>query len=58
MAVRFLVAIGQVDHYLAIEIKKLLVRGLDEKWEPETDVMMDKELHQKYSSELYESFVP
>ena len=46
----FLVAIGQVDHYLVIEIKKLLARGLDEKWDPEADVMMDKELHQKYSS--------
>ena len=36
-----MVAIGQVDEGLAIEIQGLVARGLDEKWDPERDKQIE-----------------
>ena len=48
-----LVAIGQIDDNLAKELKRLLARDLEEKWDPESDSEVDFLLHDKYKGELY-----
>jgi hypothetical protein len=48
-----MVAIGQVDNELAKELKGVLSRGLDEKWNPEEDQSIDKRTYEKYTAELY-----
>jgi hypothetical protein len=48
-----MVAIGQVDNELAKEVKGILARGLDEKWNPETDADIQVWTYEKYTAELY-----
>ena len=48
-----MVAIGQIDKGLAAELGRLVkLEGLD-KWKPEEDGDLDKELYDKYTGELY-----
>ena len=49
----FLVALGRVDGRLATEIRKLLPRVLDDKWNPTQDNELDQEIYTKYKEELY-----
>ena len=46
-------AIGQVDEGLSAELKRQLIRTLDEKWNPEVDDGVNVQLHDQYKGELY-----
>ena len=47
------VAIGQVDKELAGELERLLKIPDQDKWRPEEDRFLRRELYEKYKSELY-----
>ena len=48
-----IVTIGQVDRYLAIDLKKMLKEERDEDYAPAEDSALQPELYEKYKSELY-----
>ena len=48
-----LVTIGQVDRFLAMDLKRMLKEERDEDYVPAADGDLDGELYQKYKSELY-----
>ena len=47
------VAIGQVDKELAGELERLLKTTEQDKWKPEEDRFLKRDLYNKYKSELY-----
>ena len=47
------VAIGQVDKELAGELERLLKTTEQDKWKPEGDRFLRRDLYNKYKSELY-----
>ena len=47
------VAIGQVDKELAGELERLVKTSDQDKWRPEEDRFLRRDLYDKYKSELY-----
>ncbi len=47
------VAIGQIDKELAGELERLLKTTEQDKWKPEEDIFLKRDLYSKYKSELY-----